>query len=134
LWHWLPTWADKTAFEKDPKISACGRAVVDGVWDNENREFSVGAGTSCTLRAALIFYPHWKASINDQPAEVLKGADGTVNLILPEKDARVRLFFEEPAKSLVSRKVSVAAWILMLMIFPVQMLLSKKRPPNRQST
>ncbi len=130
--HWLPTWVNKTTFEKEPKISANGREVAVTVWENENREFSVAAGKSGRLRVPLIYYPHWKATINGLSAEVLKGADGSVNLQLPENFSNVRLFFEEPPKSLWSRKVSVAAWILMLLIFFIQLLLSKKHQPNNQ--
>lgn len=132
--HWLPTWVAKTTFEKEPKISIDGREAAVTVWENETREFSVAAGASGKLRVPLIYYPHWKATINGLPAEVLKGADGTVNLDLPENFSNVRLFFEEPLPSLWSRKVSVAAWFLMLMIFFTQRLFSGKPLPYNQST
>ena len=125
--HWLPTWVNKATFENEPKISAHDREVTIGVWENENREFSVAGGASGRLRAPLIYYPHWKATINGQPAEVLKGTDGAINLALPEDVSHVRLFFEEPPASLLSRKVSVAAGALMIVLLLFQMLFSNKR-------
>ena len=130
--HWLPTWVDLKTFKDAPKISVNGREANVSVWENENREFSVAAGESGRLRVPLIYYPHWKATINELPAEVLKGSDGTVNLELPEEVSKVRLFFEEPPKSLWSRNISLAAWFIMIMIFPFQLLLSKKHQLNNQ--
>lgn len=114
LWHWHPIWFEDRAMKQTTKVVAGSRDVTITGWETETREFSVASGDTVDARIALLYYPHWTASINGRRAEVLPVPDGAVLIPLPAEEAHVRLMFDEPVSTLIARQVSVWTWIGMV--------------------
>ncbi len=108
---WWPVWAQESALEQNEKVLADGRNVHIDEWANLTRTFNIEAGTGQTARIATFYYPNWKAEVNGSPTEIERGADGTINIPIPQKEANIRLFFVEPNLVLVSRSLSLLTWL-----------------------
>lgn len=120
LWHWYPVWAGENIFDQGDNIQISGREVKIKKWDTEQREFTVSSGEGkADVRLPILYYPHWHATINDQPIELRKSEDGALALDLPANDINVKIFFVEPANSLLARKISIAVWLILLLLIPI---------------
>ena len=116
LEDWHPTWTTLDTFARADQVSvANGRHSVISKWDEVTREFAIESGGETTLRTAIMYYPHWKAWINEQRVTTHE-QQGALALDIPEAVSEVKLRFVEPEYSIASRRVSLVAWILFITI------------------
>ncbi len=114
--HWLPVWANEKTFDQPSKVSAGERAVSINQWNYQAHSFSVAAGESLTVEIGILYYPHWRAKINGAEAQISASNDGAIILDLPAEESQVELYFAEPEYSLISRKISVFGWLIVLVL------------------
>jgi uncharacterized membrane protein YfhO len=104
----------KEALERKNKFAAKGRTSEIIAWENEYRKISVGEGEKTQGEIAVLYYPHWQATANGVPIPIEKAEDGTMLIEIPREKSEIELKFVEPPISLISRKISLAAWIVCL--------------------
>jgi uncharacterized membrane protein len=112
-------WTTKTkeeAFNIREKVIAGERTAEITSWKPEERIFTVSPGNATDARIATLFYPHWYATINDQPTELKIADDGTILVSLPSEKATVKIWFEEPFRVKLATYVSAATWIILVLI------------------
>ncbi|NJM54353.1 MAG: hypothetical protein HC846_13840 [Blastocatellia bacterium] len=111
---WWTVWAKKEAFQQKEKVIAQNRDIRISTWEGEKREFEIGGGQMTNARIATFYYPHWKATINDENVEVSRNEDGTISIALPTESAKVRLSFIEPFRIRVAEAISAICWVLLI--------------------
>lgn len=126
LKHWLPVWADIDSFKEKTKVLTNGREVNIEIWEADRKVFTVSEGETTTARIAVLYYPHWHAYLNGKNVEISPDGDGAIALPLPDSDSKVELVFIEPQYSLLSRKISVVAAILVFLLFIYQIISRRK--------
>src|SRR5688572_7363974 len=109
LEHFRPAWSNDQTFKVQELIGAGGREVSIRQWNGPNREAVVSEGEPGTARFAILYYPHWKATVNGEPVQI-RSIDGAVSVDLPPTNSVISLAFTEPLYSLASRYVSLFAW------------------------
>ena len=107
---WWPVWANKEAFENRERVTAIARNVEVSTWGAETRRFDVGAGQPEDVRVATFYYPYWKATVNDQPAEVKMDENGVILIPVGSEAAKVHLYFEEPFINRATLLLSLLTW------------------------
>lgn len=110
---WWPVWAEKNALENKERVTAGNRTVQIEVWVNETREFKVSKGEPANIRVGMFYYPNWKATVNDQAAEVQMDENGVILIPVSGAASTVRLFFEEPFIYRVAIWFSSSTWVLL---------------------
>lgn len=108
--HWQPVWMTSEGIKRKNRFAAKEREIRIIEWENEYRKISVGEGEKTKAEIALLSYPHWKTFINGAEIQSEKSSDGTMFVELPAESCEIELKFIEPQSSLISRKLSLAAW------------------------
>lgn len=114
---WWPIWTQSAP--PDPNLGSTPRTVYlpDRVvlndrpfsvesWAQAERRFVIEAGKEGSARVATVFYPHWKAYVNDVPTPVTGGDNGLITFNVPAERSTVLLRFEEPNAVLYSYRIS----------------------------
>ncbi len=113
---WWTIWSKRKAFETTEKVVADGRNVNIISWESETKNFDISEGEAVNARIATFYYPHWKAIVNGQEVELLKDENGVILLPLPKEKSTVSLSFEEPTKVKIAEKISLAAWVMLILV------------------
>jgi hypothetical protein len=113
---WWTVNTKSEAFLIDEKIVAQGRPYEIVSWQPTERIFKVEAGNRVEARIATLYYPHWKAAINNRPTELSLADDGTINVAIPADPSIVRVWFQEPSIIRISYCVSLFMWIGFLLL------------------
>lgn len=108
---WWTIWAKKAAFDLPDKVLAENRSVQIIKWQPNQREIVFSSGLATDARIAAFYYPHWRASINGQPAEIGFDNNGVMFLPLPGETANVKIWFQEPVYNCISRYISLITWL-----------------------
>ena len=112
---WWTTWADNSAFNRSDKINIESRNSESIMWENENREFKIEAGTSSgNVRIATFYHPYWKAKVNENPVKVEADQDGSILIPVPAETSNVKMYFSEPLKNDAAVVLSLLAWAFIL--------------------
>jgi hypothetical protein len=109
-WFWT-TDAKEEAFSIKEKVLVENRQTTIIKWNPTERIFMVEGGDSSQLRVATLFYPHWKATINNHPVELQTADDGAIIIPLTAESITVRLWFEEPWYIKAAQYISLFSWI-----------------------
>lgn len=109
---WWTIWAKPGALTMTDKLTIENRSAEILKWNSTDKEFDVSAGKSGQIRVAAFYYPHWQATVNGEPAEVEKSADGAILIALPADASRVILVFREPLFVKIANVVSLSIWIV----------------------
>ena len=131
---WWPVWAREKALDTREQVVADSRTVDISEWERENRHFKIGDGAPTILRVATFYYPYWKASVNDKSVEVVPDENGTITMPVSGEAADVHLYFDEPFMNNISVWLSIATWLVFLLIifrYSGQIL---GRAPNSRDT
>jgi 6-pyruvoyl-tetrahydropterin synthase-like protein len=129
--QWLPVWASaaghgKPSYEKctpppaaNGRVDAGPRAVRVIEWNDTKRLFTVEAGAAGDARVATFYYPHWKATANEQTLRTSAAADGALLVAVPAQEVNVQLEFREPGRTTIAKIISIISWTLIgsLLIF-----------------
>ncbi|MEP7212770.1 MAG: 6-pyruvoyl-tetrahydropterin synthase-related protein [Acidobacteriota bacterium] len=107
--HWRPVWSSDDTFKVDKKVIAAERSLSIRRWDSLDREFDINDGSSVELRTAILYYPHWKATVNGEAAET-SSVDGALGLKIGSQSSNIALQFVEPEYTYISRLISLIAW------------------------
>ena len=113
---WWPVSAKQTALNDRERASAAERSVEVTRWTNGEREFAVGTGPRTFVRVATFYYPFWKATGAGTTLEVHPADDGSTLVDVPPGPTNVTLTFVRPNYETYSRYVSLAAWLLVLIV------------------
>jgi hypothetical protein len=112
---WWPLWARKETFKTPEKVVIQGRQAQIMAWQTYERAFRVEAGAAGAARVALLYYPHWRATVNGQPVTPAPAPDGALTVNLPAAESLVTLSFQEPPAVFMARRVARVAWLLILL-------------------
>jgi hypothetical protein len=119
IWKgWWPTWARDKAFDRSEKVIAGGRNVEIADWVLESKEFVVQPGDAINVRVKILYYPHWKATVNDRVTEIGMDENGAITIPVSSEASKVSLHFVEPFSNGLAHVVSLVTWLL-----PVGLLL-----------
>jgi hypothetical protein len=119
IWKgWWPTWAREKAFDRSEKVIAGGRNVEIAEWVLESKEFVVQPGDAINVRVKILYYPHWKATVNDRVTEIGMDENGAITIPVSSEASKVSLHFVEPFSNGLAHVVSLVTWLL-----PVGLLL-----------
>jgi hypothetical protein len=113
---WWPVSAKQSALNDRERASAAERSIEVTRWTNGAREFQVGTGSGTSIRVATFYYPFWKATGAGTTLEVHPADDGSIMVDVPPGQANVILTFVRPDYEIYSRYVSIAAWLLVLIV------------------
>lgn len=105
------TYAHEKAFSITEKVSVAGRRAAVSDWQPYDRTFRVDAGLPADARIATLFYPHWRAYVNNEKVETKIAEDGTLTVPLPEEKAEVRVLFEEPFYLKAAGYITLFVWL-----------------------
>jgi uncharacterized membrane protein len=112
---WLPVWAGKSFAVGSEKVIAEGREVKYVSWSRLEKTIEVSAGEPTDTRFSVLYYPHWKATVNEKSVEVLKTNDGAIYIPTGESAAIIKLELVEPELLTIAILVSKVAWILLIL-------------------
>ena len=110
---WLPTWANKNFSENNQKVVAESRNTNIISWQRLDKTVKIDPGTSTVVRFAVLYYPHWKATINGNHVEVLKTEEGVISLPISEVETTIKLNFIEPQNIQIVTLISKLSWLLL---------------------
>ncbi|MEP7076215.1 MAG: 6-pyruvoyl-tetrahydropterin synthase-related protein [Acidobacteriota bacterium] len=108
---WLPTGTNEYAFDNTVKVVIGTRSFQIISWEAETRDIEIAAGEPHTMRIATFWYPHWKATINNEATDVGKDENGVLLLNIPSEASHLHLYFQEPAMLSASIYISIVAWL-----------------------
>lgn len=111
---WWPVWARREAFTRNEKVVSVDRAVNVESWGTTSRSLTLSEGPTGPVEVSTFYYPHWRARIDGQEAEVRAAKDGVIHLNVPAGASKVELSFREPALVAIASLLSVAGWTLLL--------------------
>ena len=123
---WWPTSANQTALTNRELVSAGQRSVEIVRWTNMERQFNVGDGLSAPVRIATFYYPFWKATADGTPVEVHPADDGSILVDIPPGRTSATLAFVRPNYETYSRYVSIAAWLLVLIVAASSLIVGRR--------
>ena len=137
---WWTVWTKKTDKEipkfgfpfpelLPEKLVINNRQTEFKTWKATERVISIKSGEAGQATLATLYYPHWKAVINGQPAEVTSSETGLISFPVPAEETDVYLHFQEPQKVLIGFYISGLAWILFLSLLAF-ILFQKTRKPS----
>ena len=126
---WWPIWAKGDALKTTDKVTADARGTEIKTWDRDRRSFEIGPGSATNARIATFFYPHWRARINGQQADLSHDENGAIIIRLPAEHSSVELYFQEPPMNVIASWVSLGT----LIIFAVVVLIMAVRNFRRRS-
>ncbi len=113
------------------KVVIENRTIDLGNWTATERTFKISAGENGLVTVATAYYPHWKATVNGQSAEVSPTHSGLISLSIPAEESNVRLYFQEPPRVYAAFYISGGAWII---IFGFLLFNLFRSLPNQKNT
>ena len=123
---WWPVWAKQSALKNPGPVTASERSVEIIRWTNSDREFNVGNGPQESVRVATFYYPFWMASAVGDSVETRPADDGSILVDIPPGQTTVRLTFVRPSYETYSRCLSIAAWLLVLLVGVSSILIGRR--------
>ncbi len=114
---WWTIWSKKEAFENKEKVTITNRNITILEWTATNRKFQITEGNGAEARIATMYYPHWKAKVNEIPIEVKMAADGTILIPLNAEQSTVYLWFEEPKQIQIASNIALFTWLILGLSF-----------------
>jgi hypothetical protein len=114
---WWPVWAKQSALQTKDKVQAEARTINLTSWEPLQRRFEIGAGSATEARIATFYYPLWQASANGKLLATRPAEDGAMLVSLPAEAATVELNFHEPSYVGVAQVVTMAGWLLIVLLF-----------------
>ena len=130
---WWPQWALEKGFQVPEKVIIEGRQAEIVSWQTYERVFRAPAGEPAAARVALLYYPHWQATVNDVPVKPTPASDGALTVSLPATESLVKLTFQEPAAVIWARKVAGVAWLLICLGIILSLLQVKRNRLSHSS-
>ncbi len=113
---WWTIWAKSAATGTREKVVVGNRKVEISTWDKNLKEFTIEKGDETSARVAFYYYPHWKASINNELLNVQPSADGAILIQIPQDAVKISLRFEEPKFVKACQIISLLALLIMAVI------------------
>jgi hypothetical protein len=113
---WLPVWASKNFAIDGEKVIAEGRQLKLVSWSRLEKTVEVSAGEPTNSRFSVLYYPHWKGTVNGTQVEVLKTDKGVIEIPISETESTIRLEFVEPELLTFGALVSKITWILAILV------------------
>lgn len=110
---WLPIWASKNFSVNNEKVVAENRNVTIISWQRLDKTVKIDKGIATDVRLAVLYYPHWKATINDKNVEVFKNHEGVIILPISEVETTIKLNFIEPQSVQIVTLISKLSWLLL---------------------
>lgn len=111
---WWTIWAQRSAFEQTEKILADNREINVQNWSATEKIFSVSSGEAVNVKVSIFYYPHWKATVNNQLIEISPTENGLISFSVPAQTSEVYLHFEEPPHIRLAFYISGFAWAIVL--------------------
>lgn len=121
---WWTIWSENDAFKITDKLSAGDRSSNIITWEAENRVFEVSEGTTEYVRVATFYYPHWQATVNNQPITIEKDENGVMLIPVGKEKSIVKLYFQEPFFIQTASILSILTW---LSIIPLILFAARKK-------
>lgn len=121
---WWTIWTNKSAFEQTEKVLAGSREINIQNWSATEKVFSVSSGEAAVAKAAIFYYPHWKAAVNGQSVEILPTENGLISFPVPAEMSEVYLHFEEPRHVRLAFYISGFAWAIILGFLSISLIYS----------
>lgn len=128
-WFWTVSTKEE-AFQIKEKVIAGERESDILLWNNEERIFKIQAGEKTDVRVATLYYPHWKATVNDSPTKIKMSDEGIILIPLTENAATVRVWFEEPLRVKITSYISLICWLILLVAIVVNNLKTRINSPE----
>jgi hypothetical protein len=112
--------------EVPPKTSSVAR-VVSGDADVSNGrsgsdwlEVDVDARTVTQVRASVYYFEHWRVTVDGQPRPpLISQPHGLIVVAVPPGEHHVDLRLQDTGVRTLGNRLSLAAWLLMLLVVPV---------------
>jgi uncharacterized membrane protein YfhO len=114
--YWFPIWARPGVRQMATPVEAADRLVAIIAWQPEQREFSVGAGSTTEARIKTFYYPHWTATSEGKVLTTRPDKDGALLVSLPLHAATVQLDFREPRRTKFSTISSLGGLMMIGML------------------
>ena len=114
---WWPIWAKHEGFLENARPAAAGREIELWTTEGDVKIARVAAGSGAELLLPVFYYPHWKASVNGQLVTVQSNDNGVVKVPITSDPVTVKLYFEEPLKSSITRWISLTTWFAFAFLF-----------------
>ncbi len=114
---WWTIWSKTEAFEIKDQVIAGNRQTDIIEWKPEERTFSVSKGLATTARISTFYYPHWKATINENPVNIEMDENGVMLILLSEEESTVRILFQEPMTIKIASTISGITWLFVFTMF-----------------
>lgn len=111
-WFWT-TKAKEELFLINDKVIAKDRETNITNWQPSERDFEVKTGKETTVRGATLFYPHWKATVNNNLVEPILADDGAILIPIPAENSIVKLWLQEPFYIILAKYISMLTWLLL---------------------
>jgi uncharacterized membrane protein len=124
VYQWLPVWVHDPLPNMTAAVEAGDRQLTIKSWEPERRVFHLSAGAATDARVQTFFYPHWKASAEDQALAIHPDQDGALVIALPREAATITLEFREPKRVKYAAGLTLIGWVL------IGGLLLKRRTRN----
>lgn len=121
---WWTVWSKNEAFKINEKISAGDRSSKIISWEAENRVFEVFEGKTENVRVASFYYPHWQATVNNQPVNIGTDENGAILIPVGNEKSIVKLHFQESIYARTAAILSVLTW---LGLFSIILLVALKK-------
>ncbi|HYO89486.1 MAG TPA: YfhO family protein, partial [Candidatus Limnocylindrales bacterium] len=123
---------DTLILEQEPRLTDTpGAGSVEVLrFAPEYVELSVSVDAPALLSVALVDYPGWAATINGEPAEILRAYTAFSAVVVPAGDHTVAFTFQ-PQSVLIGATVSLVTWIAVLLLTTAAFILHGRRHGQR---
>jgi hypothetical protein len=98
------------------KIVINSREVEIQRWNATEKVFIINEGNAGQSEAALMYYPHWKVSVNEKNVAVSPNENGLLSFPVSAEKSKVRIYFQEPTQVLIAFYISGFAWIIFFVL------------------
>ncbi|MDX2137212.1 MAG: hypothetical protein SF123_03885 [Chloroflexota bacterium] len=103
-----------------------GRALTTS-YAPEDFTISVSTPVSAILSVAHVEYPGWRATLNDQPATILRAYGGLMAVVVPAGESQIVRFTYEPLTYRVGALISLAAWTSLIIFGVISLWRARNR-------
>lgn len=131
---WIPSgYSEELKMVTSKLKSFPAKVVIDNrnfeikEWKATERNFVISAGNAGQAEMATMYYPHWKATVNGQPAEVTPSEAGFISFYVPAEKADVQISFQEPSHVITAYYISGFAWIIILGLLITNTFIQNKK-------
>lgn len=121
-WFWT-TKTKETVFDIKEKVIAEGREITISSWKPIERTFSVEAGSATKARIATLFYPHWRATVNNISVEPILADDGAMLIPIPSEKSTVKIWFQEPFQIKAAFYITAITWLIFVILMVVFLII-----------